>query len=507
MELRDYLRVLRAHWIGVVVLTLAGVSVAWGWAAIQPRIYTADATGYVSAVRDADSGGAGNASLGDTLAKSKVKSFVDIGEWRSVADHVITDLDLDTTPEALVKQVSVSSPLDTVIIQVTADASSPEEARELAGAWLDGMAAEVQKLETSDGAIGATVELVPGQSAQLPSSPSSPNTRLALIIGGLVGLALGIGYAVLRFVFDRRIRSAESVERETGLNVVGAIPDERSFTKESRLIPLDGGNSSSSKYVHLYAVSEAIRELRTNIQYMDVDNPPRSIVITSSLPGEGKSTIAANLAITLASNGQPVVLIDGDLRRPMIASIFGLVGEAGLTDVLAGRATFSDVAQQITAGKLIALASGRVPPNPSELLGSQRMRDLIAELSKHAFVIVDAPPLIPVTDAAVLSHATDGALVVATVGRTTVDALAKAHQNLDRAGGRALGVVLNRVPRKGAGASYYGYQYTGKYYRAASVEGDAASTVPDSTADLFADQSGESADAASRRRERRTARH
>ncbi len=466
MELRDYLRILRAHWLGVVLLTVAGVAIAFGWTLMQPRVYTADATGYVAPYRAGETTGTGISSVGDQLAKSKVRSFVDIGKWRSVGEHAIEALGLDASPEELVGQVTVSNALDTVIVQVTANAASPEAARDLAEAWLEGMAIEIAALETSNGAVDPAVELVPGQSAQLPAAPSSPNTRLALALGALVGLAVGIGYAVLRYVLDRRIRSAEGVEQETGLNVVGAIPHEKTFTAERRVIPFDGGNSSSSRNAHLYAISEAVRELRTNIQYMDVDNPPRSVVITSALPGEGKSTIAANLAITLASGGQRVVLIDGDLRRPTVASVFGLVGDAGLTDVLAGRASFVDVVQHVGPnGGLVVLASGRVPPNPSELLGSHRMRDLIAQLSAHAFVIVDAPPLIPVTDAAVLSHSTDGALIVATVGKTTYEALKKAQQNLDRAGGRALGVVLNRVPRKGAGAAYYGYQYTGAYYR------------------------------------------
>jgi capsular exopolysaccharide synthesis family protein len=158
-----------------------------------------------------------------------------------------------------------------------------------------------------------------------------------------------------------------------------------------------------------------------------------------------------------------VVLVDADLRRPTVARTFNLVQGAGLTDVLAGRSTIAEVLQPWgVSGKLLILAAGKTPPNPSELLGSERMHTLLQELSQQAIVLVDAPPLIPVTDAAILTHNTDGALVVASVGKTTIEALTKALQNLQRANGRALGVILNRVPRRGIGSGYgyYGYNYT-----------------------------------------------
>lgn len=486
MELRDYLRILRAHWVGVVLFIVAGVAVAFTWTLLQPKVYTADASGYVMPVQADGDTGSGASYVSDNLAKSKVKSYVSLGSWRTVGEHAIEELGLDASPESVVGRVSVSNPLDTVIIEVQAHGPSPKEARDLAGAWIRGMQIEIEKLESGGTGINPAVTLSTADSARLPTAPSSPNVRLALGLGALIGLALGIGYAVLRYTLDRRIRSAESVERETGLSVVGAIPDEKSLTDENRLIPFDGGNSASSANAHLHTLSEAVRELRTNIQFMDVDNPPRAIVVTSPLPGEGKSTTAANLAITLAANGERVVLIDGDLRRPMVSTIFGLVGDAGLTDVLAGRATISDVEQPVgRSGNLLVVAAGKIPPNPSEVLGSHRMHELIHSLTDEAIVIIDAPPLIPVTDAAVLANRTDGAILVSRVGRTTFDALRKAHQNLDRASGRALGVVLNRVPRKGSGAAYYGYQYTGTYYRSPeespAKDGPASSSEPAAT--------------------------
>lgn len=461
MELRQYLRILRAHWLGILILTVLGVGLAYGASLLQPRIYTADATAVAQATSTSTEISA--ALAGDSLATSRVKTYVDIGTSRSVAQRVIDELGIDTSTQALVNRVSVTNPLDTLSLRVSAEARSPEEARDISEAWVRAMAAEVNQLESGDDQTRGSVYLQPIDSAKLPTEPTSPNVQLYVALGGLVGLVVGIAYAFLRYTLDRRIRSADGVERETGIAVVGTIPEEKSFTAESRLIPFDGGGSAGGKKSQVFAVAEAMRELRTNINFMDVDNPPRVIVVTSPLPGDGKSTTASNLAITLASSGQNVVLIDGDLRRPMVASVFGLVGAAGLTDVLSGRAELADVAQRVGSGNLMVVASGKLPPNPSEVLGSDRMKELISVIAREAYVIIDAPPLIPVTDAAVLAHGADGAIVVGTVGKTTYEMLQKALINLSRANARALGIVLNRVPRRGS--SSYGYRYQGDYYR------------------------------------------
>lgn len=455
MELRDYLRILRAHWVGILVLTLLGVGVAAGWSALQTRVYTATASGYVAAKSSGSD--TGSSLVGDQLARSKVTSYIDLGSWRAVAEHAITELKLDTTPEELVTRVQVTNPLDTVVIHVSADAGTPEQARDLAEAWIRGMVTEIDKIEGDGSAGSAAVTLIPGDSARLPESPSSPNVRLNLALGALIGLALGIGYAVLRHVLDRRVRDPRDIERETGVAVVGMLPLDRQFASARQLIDFERSAGDSTP------VAEALRELRTNLQFMDVDNPPRAIVVTSPLPGDGKSTLAGNLAVSLAAAGRHVILVDADLRRPMIAGLFGLPEGAGLTDLLAGRAEVADIAHKVGQSRNLAvITSGRIPPNPSELLGSNRMRDLIQTLSEHAFVIIDSPPLLPVTDAAVLATSADGALIVVTAGKTTYDMLHRANENLGKANARTLGIVLNRVPRRGS-AAYYGYQYQGDY--------------------------------------------
>ncbi len=458
MDVQDYVRVLRAHWLGILGFLVLGLAVAGGTTALQPKEYTAQTSGIVAATEKSTD--TGTSLAGNTLAQSKVKSYVDMGSWRTVALYAITTLHLKDSPEALVNRVKVTNPTDTVILQVTAKATTPKGARDLAQAWLQGIVRQVAQVEQTGGGTAA-VKVIAGDSARLPSSPSSPNWKLNLLIGAVAGLLFGVVYAAVRDRSDRRIRSAVDVQRTTGHAVVGAIPVEPSMAKNPRLLSVDGSNDAG-----LAILAEAFRSLRTNLQYMSVDDPPRSIVVTSSAPGDGKSFTAANLAIALSATGQDVILIDGDLRRPRVAEMFGLVGDAGLSDVLAGRAAVGDVIQSVYGtSTLHVLAAGAIPPNPSEILGSAKMRDLIKTLSRRSMVIVDAPPLLAVTDAAILSTRADGTLVVARTGSTTREMLGLAVDTLATVKGKVLGVILNRVPTKGSGKVYYGYRYTGEYYR------------------------------------------
>ena len=471
MELSDYLRILRAHWIGILAILAIGIAGAGGWSLLQPRVYTADASGFVAAQGATD---LGTSMVGNQLAQSKVKSYLDIGTWRSVAEFAIKELNLTATPDALVRQVKVTNPANTVILQVSANGPTPESARDLAEVWLRGIVNQVEQIEASS-AGSAPVTIIPGDSAQLPTAPSSPNTRLNLALGALIGLMLGLGYAVVRDRMDQHVRSAIQVERATGLAVVAGLPLEPSLVNHPQLLPVGDAREKHE----LVPLTEAFRGLRTNLQYMSVDDPPRAIVVTSPLPNDGKSFTAANLALTIAAAGQRVILIDGDLRRPSVAKVFGMPDDAGLSDVLAGRATAAEVLQPgHPSYALEVLTAGPIPPNPSEILGSERMRHLIAELSEDALVIIDSPPLLPVTDAAVLSTRADGALVVVSTGKTTYDMLGRALELLDKAKGKPLGIVLNRVPTSGAGAANYGYQYSGDYYRSTPSETEATPVEP-----------------------------
>ncbi|GEO92016.1 polysaccharide biosynthesis tyrosine autokinase [Kocuria flava] len=471
LDARDLLRLVRNHWRGITLITLLCTLLALGWTLLQPKVYSATASGLVVTVGEQD---LASALAGENLAQSKAVSYESLATSRPVAEGVIDELDLDTTPEQLLERVSTDVPVDTTEIRVTTEALDPTESADLANAWVVALAEQVQELETGgddEDAINR-VAVQPLSNASLPLSPSSPNTKLNLALGLVGGLGLGLLYAFARWKMDRRIRSVEEVRETFGTPVLGIIPEDDRLADHREII--ETGASGGRGH---HAFSEALRELRTNLSFVSVDAPPRVVVVTSSMPGEGKSSISANLAVAIASTGRDVVVVDGDLRRPVMTELFGLVPGVGITDVLVGEAEVDDVLQVYDKfPNLQVLGAGRTPPNPTELLASQAMRTMLAELAEDAFVLVDAPPLLPVTDAALLTASADGALVVATAQGTTVDELGKALGNIEQVRGRVLGVVLNHVPTTGADAGFYGYY--GKSYYASDDSGEDAAEAP-----------------------------
>jgi capsular exopolysaccharide synthesis family protein len=446
VELRDYIQIIRRSWILIVAITLAGVLVAGVASLLMKPTYTASTSVFFAIQTNGSS--AGDIQAGATYVQNQVKSFAEVATTDLVLQEVIDDLNLDETVASLSKRVTATAPLDTVIIQIAVEDGSPTRAATIANAIGDQLTSAVGDLtETSEGASPVKASIV--APALEPQEATSPNIRLNLALGLLVGLALGVGIAVLRRVLDVRVHGTREVEEITDATILGGI----TYDNEASDRPLVVQVSPQSPR------AEAFRQLRTNLQFVEVDDEGRTFVITSSVPSEGKSTTSVNLAITLAEAGSKVLLIDGDLRRPKVADYMGIEGAVGLTDHLIGQAALEDVVQPWGAGNLEILPVGQVPPNPSELLGSKAMIALLAELDKnYDTVIIDAPPLLPVTDAAILSKlVSGGAIMVVGSGKTTKSQLEIAISNLQTVGGRLVGMIINLIPLKGANAQAYGY--------------------------------------------------
>jgi receptor protein-tyrosine kinase len=287
------------------------------------------------------------------------------------------------------------------------------------------------------------------RSASYSAAPVSPQRKRTAALGIILGLVIGFGSAVLRESLDTRVRSAEDVVELADKPVLGAIGFDATAKDRQLITDIDSHAPRA----------EAFRVLRTNLQFIDVDTANKVFVLSSAVPGEGKTSTAVNLSISLAQAGVRTLLIEGDLRRPRAAKALGLDGIVGVTSVLVGKVKLDDALQQHEPSRLEFLASGPVPPNPAELLQSNAMRDLMTTVkARYDVVIIDAPPLLPVTDAALLAREADGAIVVVRHGKTTRDQVRGAVERLSQVDASLLGVVMNMTPAKGGGYGYgYGY--------------------------------------------------
>jgi len=451
VELRDYLRILHKNWILIVALSLLGIAAASTVSIVATPKYVSSTELYVS-VRSGVDSATSELVQGTSFARQAVTSYVSIVNSARVLEPVIDDLGLDVTSQQLAARVTAASPLNTVLIQISVTDDDPVMAANIANSvgenFIDVV---VNALEKPEGGGASMVKIETVEPALPAAKPASPNVPLNLVLGLLVGLAVGIGTAVLRTVLDTRIHSSHDVELVTDKPLLGGISFDPDAQKRPLVVHVDPRSPRA----------ESFRTLRTNLQFLNVDSGPRSFVVTSSVPGEGKSTTAANLAISLAETGARVALVDGDLRLPRLAQYMGIEGAVGLTDVLIGRAQLSDVLQKWGRAQLYVLPSGRIPPNPSELLGSGNMKRLLLSLTTDfSYVIIDSPPLLLVTDAAVVSKLADGAILVAASGRTKRAELAAAVRALDHIGSKLLGVVITMLPTKGPDAYGYGtYAY------------------------------------------------
>lgn len=473
-RLRSVGRAAGRYWKVALALIAACLAAAALVTFLTPRTY--EATNTVMVVTGGGTS-LGNYMTSDSLSITKAEAYMQIGGSPEVASIAAENLG-DTAVEG----VSYSLAPGTAQIRVAGQSDTPEGAAQVADAYAEALSQEVDRIESiaseggdyvppaeDDAAADETqvapgnnlIQLVPVSSAAPPASPVSPNLRNNLLIGLGIGLILAALYVLGRSLFDRKIRSSEAVENSTALPILGTIPLDKRLTNNRRLLP----TTPARKDREGWATSEAFRQLRTNLTFANVDNPARVVVITSSVAGEGKSSLAANLAIALGATVQPTVLVDADLRRPVQTELFDLPSGAGLTDVLAGSADLDDVLQEGPPGSNVyLLGAGRTPPNPSELLGSQSMRKLLERIAQDYMVIVDSPPALPVTDPSVLAKSADGVVIVAQANRTNLDDLRKAVARLRTVEATVLGAVLNHVPRKGAGANEYGYYSDGYYY-------------------------------------------
>lgn len=447
MNLQDYLHVFRKRWRVILLVLLLAIGVAAATVILSPKQYTSKIQFFVST-----SGAGDNSALlqGSTFTQQRVKSYSKLLETPKVLSPVIAKTGLNMTPDQLANAITTTIPLDTVLIDVTVTDRSAQQSAIIAQAIGDQFPATVADLETvANTSTPSPVKVTVVRDASTDGLPVSPKPARDIALGAIIGLLLGVGAALLRDLLDTTIKGERELREITQDAVIGNIEFDTDAVSHPLIVQADPKSRRA----------EAFRSLRTNLRFVDAANHPRSLVVTSCVPAEGKTTTTTNLALTLAATGSRVCLVEGDLRRPKLPDYLGVEGSVGLTDVLIGRTEVVEVLQQFGDTSMWVLGAGAIPPNPSELLGSPIMERTIRDLeSRFDYVLIDGPPLLPVTDSAILSTIVGGVIVLVGAGVVTKEQLKRGLASLEAVNGNVLGLVLNRLLRQGGEAYTYRYE-------------------------------------------------
>ncbi|MEX0426792.1 polysaccharide biosynthesis tyrosine autokinase [Nocardioides sp. DS6] len=448
MEITDYLKIVRRRWAWIVVTTLVCAAAAVALTLVQTKEYASSARLFVSTSNLDDASALNQAGQ---FSQARVQSYADLVSSRELAQQVISDLHLSTTPADLSGQVKATVATNTVNLTLTATDPDPHQAQSIAQSYAEHLTDMVRQLETPPGKKQAPIKATIVDNASYSDAAVSPKPVRNIGLGVVLGLLIGFGLAVLRQTLDTRINSTDDLAEVTEAPVLGAI----TFDSDATKTPLVSDIESHSPR------AEAFRVLRTNLQFIDVDSAQKIFVVTSAVPNEGKTSTATNLAISLAQAGVRTLLLESDLRRPKAHAQLQLDGAVGLTNLLVGKVSFPDAVQKHDASGLEFIAAGPVPPNPAELLQSHAMQDILDQLRKeYDVVIIDAPPLLPVTDAALLASRADGALLLVRHGNVTRDQVRHSLDRLAQVDAALVGVVINGVPGRNRKYGYgYGYGY------------------------------------------------
>ncbi len=516
MELRRYLAVIRKWaWLIAIGVVIAGIVAYIVSSRIQP-MYRATATVVVHDTA--------NPIPGYDYSQPAVVAHAELMRKESVMDAVIAQIDLPYSTSQLRGRIGTHTSVNSPLIKVSADDTDPAVAQEIANTTVavyiqqnrESVQAAAQQflaqIQTEINETGSQIEqlrakevsgglteaeaddlaslendldslktqrtlwntelaqamaaggISVGESATLPGSPYSPKTLQHVALACILGLMAVTGGVFLKEYGDRSVKTAEDVSVLTGLSILGAIP--RFKTRSD----VKGGLIAESH--PRSSVSEAFRMLRTNLQFATLDKPARTLMVTAPGPAEGKTSVLANLAVSLAQSGKKVIVVDTDLRRSTLHGLFELPNDIGFSNLLL--AQNPDVAGYLKGNRvenLKVLAAGPSPSNPADLLGSTRVTYLIDKLKNEADVVLfDSAPVLAVADATILAPKVDGVILVVNSGATKPEALAETKEMLLKGNANVLGVVLNRTEKEGSGAYYYHYRKSG-YYGEGESEG------------------------------------
>ena len=480
MSATEFVAMLRRRAL-LITAVVATVVVAVGvWSLASPTIYQARATLFVAVslvqIGTAEGSDAGRSQQPEPTGvqfiqpnihdvdDARIDSYAELAERNRVLRDASERLDSGLAAEARAGKVTVSHPPASELIDVTARDTDPARAAAIANAVGRSLSDFVERLEQPVGGGDSPIKLELAQPALEPGEPASPKIRRNLAFALVGGLVLGLAAALVREMFDSRLRDPATVRDLLDLPVLATIDFDRQLRGRSLLLSqrdLDQEEIAQDRLADLWSrsrVAEEFRQLRVGLQYFSFEDGRRSVQVTSSRPGEGKTTTAGNLAITMALAGENVCLVDCDLRNPTVHRNLEIKQDKGVTDILIGR---TDLDSALVKGRrLSVLTAGAIPPNPTELLGSQAMADLLSELHRRfGMVVIDTPPSLLFADPAVLAPLCGATLLVVRINHTDADDLERAATTLRGVDARLRGTVVNMMRSRGSTGSYYSYYY------------------------------------------------
>jgi succinoglycan biosynthesis transport protein ExoP len=444
VELIDYIRILRRRWALIVLVLIACV----GGAVIATKLTTPV---YQASARLIVNGSSSVSGIDEItsrqLADERATSFSQIVSTGPAVQAALSRAEAIGGPFSSKGYPSVTTSASGTdpFININVNDTDPRRAQAVANSIAVVLPEVLKDLKQPTTSPNEIVLLNP---APLPTSPISPKPLQNYLIGFALGLVLGAGAAFVLESLDRRLKDSDDVEAATGLTVLGVVP-------------YDMPGEPTPAETHPMSVrAEAYRKVRTNLAFVTESGAPKSIIITSAASSEGKTSLAVNLAIAGARSGQRVILVDADLRRPMVHTYLETPPHTGLVDVLAGTTALAEAIQYSHRGHVDVLVSGPVPSNPNELIGSETMLETIRLLEDdYDMVIIDTPPVLPVADALHLSVNVDAVVVVTRLGETTRDRLRRTKEALVNVHAVIVGVVPNGAIQREDSAYSYAYRY------------------------------------------------
>lgn len=441
MTLREYIASLRKYWFVIVALAALGGLAGYAYAQFQPDLYRSQSSVMVIPAR-----GDNTSELvqGSSYVQNLVQTYAVVATSPTVLEPVIRSLDLQTSPQALAQTISVESPLNTVVLNISVVAREPARAQRIADAVAEELAGAVQDLSPQNADNKPAVRVQTISPAKIAQSPFSPNVRLFVGAGAVIGLLLGVVFAILRRLLATRVVTRADIAAQTDTPLLGELYQAGAGTTLATVVRTAPRGS----------VTESARNIVANLRFANVDGVTKVILVTSGTSGEGKSSVSVSIAEIMAEQGARVLLIDADLRRASIAELTGLEGAVGLTTVLLRDVSVSEAIQEWQPN-LDVLTSGVLPPNPVQLLTSDHLRQLIESVrDEYDYVIIDSAPVLAVSDPLWLASTTDGMVVVTRSRMTKREDLTRTLATLEATREPIIGIILNGAKQVDLGPYY-----------------------------------------------------